>query len=99
MLNTLHVLRRRAGGVAMALLVAVVLPVSSIQAQEAQEALVRVALSEDAAVTMVREQTNGKVLRVDRKLEDGSLVYRIRVLSPDGRLREFRVDAATGSMR
>ena len=68
-------------------------------AARAQEALVPTKVSEDAAVAMVREQTDGKVVRVDRKLEGGASVYRIRVLSPDGRLREFRVDAATGSLR
>lgn len=65
----------------------------------AQETLVRAQMSEDAAVAMVRDQTEGKVVRVDRSTEGGTMVYRIRVLSPDGRLREFRVDAATGSLR
>ena len=65
----------------------------------AQETLVREGVSEDAAVAMVREQTDGKVVRVDRKTDGGSLVYHIRVLSPDGRLREYVVDAATGSIR
>lgn len=64
-----------------------------------QESLATEAISEDAAVALVREQTDGKVVRVDRKLEGGSLVYRVRVLSPDGRLREYRVDAATGAVR
>jgi len=68
-------------------------------AARAQELLVRTEMSEDAAVAMVREQTEGKVVRVDRKVEGGAVVYRIRVLSPDGRVREFRVDAATGSLR
>jgi len=68
-------------------------------AARAQELLVRTEMSEDSAVAMVREQTEGKVVRVDRKVEGGAVVYRIRVLSPDGRVREFRVDAATGSLR
>ncbi len=65
----------------------------------AQESLVREGISEDAAVARVRERTDGKVVRVDRKTDGGSLVYHIRVLSPDGRLREYVVDAATGSIR
>lgn len=65
----------------------------------AQDTLVKEGISEDAAVAMVREQTDGKVVRVDRKIVGDSLVYRIRVLSPDGRLREYLVDAATGSIR
>jgi uncharacterized membrane protein YkoI len=65
----------------------------------AQESLVRESISEDAAVALVREQTDGKVVRVERKMEGTGLVYRIRVLTPDGRLREYRVDAATGAVR
>jgi len=101
MLNLLHTLRYRPTSACLALLFAVASPVTVTLAQQgrAQEAQVRAEVSEDAAVAMVREQTDGKVVRVDRKLEDGSLVYRIRVLSPDGRLREYRVDATTGSMR
>jgi uncharacterized membrane protein YkoI len=67
--------------------------------QKTQESLVREAISEDVAVALVREQTDGKVVRVDRGMEGGTLVYRIRVLSPDGRLREYRVDATTGAVR
>ena len=48
---------------------------------------------------MVRQQTGGKVLRVDRQVEGETTVYRIRVLKPDGRLREYRVDATTGRVR
>jgi uncharacterized membrane protein YkoI len=75
-------------------------PAQETPAQEtpAQESPVQEGTSQDEAVAMVREQTDGKVLRVDRKIEGGLVVYRIRVLSPDGRLREFRVDAATGLM-
>ena len=56
-------------------------------------------LSQDAAVAMVREQAVGKVVRVERQGEGAALVYLIRVLTPDGRLREYRVDAATGTLR
>lgn len=75
-------------------------PAQETPAQETptQQSPVQEGTSQDEAVAMVREQTDGKVLRVDRKIEGGLVVYRIRVLSPDGRLREFRVDAATGLM-
>ena len=56
-------------------------------------------ISQDAAVAMVREQTDGKVVRVEPRGEGAGLVYLIRVLTPDGRLREYRVDAATGTLR
>jgi len=87
--------RRRAGAcLALCLALGAHGPVA-----EAQESLVRQGISEDAAVALVREQTDGKVVRVDRKMEGGGLVYRVRVLTPDGRLREYRVDAATGALR
>ena len=47
---------------------------------------------------MVRERTGGKVVRADRREKDGQVMYRIRVLTADGRVREYRVDAATGVM-
>ena len=100
------VLRCRAVGACLALLVGVTSPVTPAVAQQSaaqepgtQEARVQQQISEDAAVAMVRQQTDGKVVRVDRKTEGGALVYHIRVLSTDGRLREFRVDANTGVMR
>jgi uncharacterized membrane protein YkoI len=47
---------------------------------------------------MVRARTGGKVLRAERVGEQGRAAYRIRVLTPDGRVREHRVDATTGAM-
>ena len=96
--------RRSAAGACLAILAVLPaqMPVARAQQttqQRTQESLVREAISEDVAVALVREQTDGKVVRVDRKLEGQSLVYRVRVLTPDGRLREYRVDAATGAIR
>jgi uncharacterized membrane protein YkoI len=88
--------RRHVAAASIALLVGLALHGA---ASGAQESLARGGISEDAAVALVREQTEGKVVRVDRKVEGGALVYHIRVLSPDGRLREYRVDAATGTVR
>jgi hypothetical protein len=106
MLNIFYARRYCTVAACLALLVAVVSPVTVTRAQEARteesgpkESRGREGISEDVAVAMVREQTDGKVVRVDRKLDGGSVYYRVRVLSPDGRLREFRVDAATGAIR
>ena len=89
-------LRSRVFSASLATLLAVCCSVTVVaQAQDS----VKEGISEDAAVALVRAQTDGKVVRVDRKVDAGSMVYRIRVLSPDGRLREYRVDAATGSIR
>lgn len=58
----------------------------------------RPVISKDAAVAMVREHTGGKVVRADRRTDDGRVVYRVRVVTADGRVREYRVDATTGEM-
>jgi uncharacterized membrane protein YkoI len=88
--------RRRAALACLALLVVLS---AGVPASRAQDSRGGEAISQDAAVALVREQTDGKVVRVDRRVEAGSVVYRIRVLKPDGRLREYRVDAATGAVR
>ncbi len=94
-------LRSRATGASqpMLRLVALLAVCFAATVSQAQESLAKEGISEDAAVAMVRQQTDGKVVRVDRRIDGNSLVYRIRVLSPDGRLREYLVDAATGSIR
>ncbi len=66
---------------------------------EETPAVPRVVMSKDAAVAMVRERSGGKVVRADRHEQDGRVVYRIRVVTADGRVREYRVDATTGAMR
>ena len=67
-------------------------------AAEEAPAVLRMAISKDAAVAMVRERSGGKVVRADRYEQDGRVVYRIRVVTADGRVREYRVDATTGAM-
>ncbi len=79
-------------GALLALLLAV--PVS-----QGQNLVAPAGISEDGAVAMVRERTGGKVVRVERRTDSGALVYHIRVLTAEGSLREYRVDAATGKMR
>ena len=40
----------------------------------------------------------GKVIEVVLEVDDGTLVYDLKVLSPKGRLQEMKVDAATGKI-
>lgn len=89
-------LRSRVAGACLVLLLAAFSQVAEVPAQEARA---RSQISQDEAVAIVRAQTSGKVVRVNSKVEGGSLVYKVRVLTPDGRLREYRVDAATGTLR
>jgi len=53
-------------------------------------------VSLDQAVRMVRERTGGRVLRAETRRQNGRSVHRIRVLSDDGRVRTYAVDAETG---
>jgi uncharacterized iron-regulated membrane protein len=53
-------------------------------------------VSLDQAVRMVRERSGGQVLRAETQRQNGRVVHRIRVLSDDGRVRNYSVDAQTG---
>ena len=53
-------------------------------------------VSLDQAVRMVRERSGGRVLRAETRRQNGRAVHRIRVLSDDGRVRTYVVDAETG---
>src|SRR6185437_1239802 len=49
-------------------------------------------------IAKVSRQVPGKVIEVELEDEDGSLVYDLKVLSPQGRLQEIEVNAATGKI-
>jgi uncharacterized membrane protein YkoI len=53
-------------------------------------------ISLEQATRMVREQTGGQVLRAETRRDKGRTVHRIRVLTEDGLVRTWRVDAETG---
>lgn len=48
------------------------------------------------ATRMVRDRTGGQVLRAETKRDKGRTVHRIRVLTEDGRVQTWHVDAETG---
>ena len=48
------------------------------------------------ATRMVRERTGGQVLRAETRRDKGRTVHRIRVLTEDGNVRTWHVDAETG---
>lgn len=57
------------------------------------------ALTLDEAVALVRRESGGRVVdSVTRRNASGRVVYEIRILSRDGRVRTWRVDAATGQV-
>lgn len=50
-------------------------------------------------IAKIGPQVPGKVIEVELDDDDdGSLVYDLKVLSPQGRLQEIEVDAATGKI-
>ena len=56
-------------------------------------------ISRDEAVALVRRQSDGRVLRAERHVVNGRVYYKVRMLSADGRVRDFEVDAVTGRVR
>ncbi|HEX20571.1 MAG TPA: hypothetical protein ENG78_07120 [Acidiferrobacteraceae bacterium] len=55
-------------------------------------------ISLEDAVAMVQAQTGGRILSAEAVNNDGRVVYRIKVLSPSGRVSVYHVDAATGQI-
>ena len=55
-------------------------------------------MSGNGAARAVERATGGRVLSVHREENNGRVVYRVKVLLPEGRIRVFIVDAETGSV-
>jgi uncharacterized membrane protein YkoI len=55
-------------------------------------------LSLDQAVSKVRQQTGGQVVRAETKQADGRTVHVIRILTGEGRVRTLEVDAQSGAI-
>lgn len=53
-------------------------------------------ISLDQAVAQARQQYNGKVLSADTTRVEGRKVYRIKILTKDGRVKRTQIDAGTG---
>lgn len=55
-------------------------------------------VSLDAAATMVRRISGGRIVGADSMDDNGKVVYRIKVLLPEGRVRVYLVDPNTGQV-
>jgi hypothetical protein len=55
-------------------------------------------LSLDRILEIVRREFSGDIIEIQLELEDGALAYEFDILSPDGRLFEIEMDAATGKV-
>ena len=51
-----------------------------------------------SAARLVQSRTGGRVLSVDRAEKNGRVMYRVKVLLPEGRVRTVTVDADSGQM-
>lgn len=81
---------------AAVLLGGAVMPTTPAAAQPLQLAQASNGISLAEATRMVRDRTGGQVLRAETKRDKGRTVHRIRVLTEDGRVRTWHVDAETG---
>jgi uncharacterized membrane protein YkoI len=55
-------------------------------------------LTLDEAVARMERRYYARAVRAEARTEDGRTVYRIRLLSGDGRVFEVKVDAGTGDV-
>ena len=55
-------------------------------------------LSLQAILEIVRREFSGDIVEIQLELEDGAPAYEFDILSPDGRLFEIEIDAATGKV-
>jgi hypothetical protein len=94
--------RRACRGTVAALLCAAfvigggLMPAAPVAAEALRVAQASNGISLAQATRMVRDQTGGQVLRAETKRDKGRTVHRIRVLTEDGRVRTWHVDAETG---
>lgn len=55
-------------------------------------------ISLDEATKQIIEGTNNRVLGATTEIIDGREVYVIKVLTPDGRIQYYKIDAETGEL-
>lgn len=53
-------------------------------------------VSRDDAAATVQKATGGRVLAVEKTERDGRVVWRVKVLTPQGEVKVVLIDAATG---
>jgi uncharacterized membrane protein YkoI len=44
------------------------------------------------------DKASGDLLEVELELDDGAYVYELKILGPDGKVREIEIDAPTGNI-
>lgn len=69
---------------------------SAISVAEAQEPAARFSPAQAAA--LVQKQFGGKILKVDTFERGGRVIYRVKILQEDGRIRTLNVDGQSGKV-
>ncbi|MGH8651561.1 MAG: PepSY domain-containing protein [Gammaproteobacteria bacterium] len=70
-----------------------------LQRTGAQITLAQARIGQGQAVAFARQATGGRVLDVQTQNMSGRVVYLVKVLMPDGRVRIIAVDGETGQIR
>jgi uncharacterized membrane protein YkoI len=73
-----------------------VVPVTTLDS--ARIFLAQQSITAEEAAALVQARTGGRILAVDRVRQRGQLFYRVKVLTPQGNVQIFLVDAATGEI-
>ncbi len=63
----------------------------------AEDGLILVRISLDEATRQILKEGNKRVLGATTEIIDGREVHIIKVLTPDGHIRYFKIDAETGA--
>jgi uncharacterized membrane protein YkoI len=58
----------------------------------------RSSISLEQATAIARRQHEGRLVKAEPVTRGGRLIYEIRILGDDGRVRTVRIDAETGQM-
>jgi uncharacterized membrane protein YkoI len=68
------------------------------QVRESPQEIFRDGISLDEAVSRAEAQFNARVVRAEADERDGRVIYKLRLLSDDGRVFTVRVDAQSGAI-
>ena len=57
---------------------------------------IQLPLTKESAAELVRIESKGKVLSVDKKSDNGKTIFRVKVLHDNGKIKVYRLDSNTG---
>jgi len=57
---------------------------------------IQLPLTNKSAAELVRVESKGKILSVDKKSTNGKVVFQVKVLHDDGKIKVYRLDPNTG---